>query len=205
MSSEAVVHVVDDDLAVRRSLAFLFASDGLPVRLHESASAFLDGLEAMQPGCVLTDVRMPGLDGIELLRRLKAHGLGFPVIVMTGHADVPLAVEAMKEGAVDFIEKPFNDHLLLAAVRGALARRSVAGETDARTVAARERLAGLTAREAQVLKGLVAGKPNKVIAYDLGISARTVEIHRAHVMTKMQAGSLSELVRLSMLAEPVVR
>lgn len=205
MSSEAVVHVVDDDLAVRRSLAFLFASDGLPVRLHESASAFLDGLEAMQPGCLLTDVRMPGLDGIELLRRLKARGLGFPVIVMTGHADVPLAVEAMKEGAVDFIEKPFNDHLLLAAVRGALARRSVAGETDARTVAARERLAGLTAREAQVLKGLVAGKPNKVIAYDLGISARTVEIHRAHVMTKMQAGSLSELVRLSMLAEPVVR
>ncbi|GBD47934.1 response regulator FixJ [Methylopila sp. Yamaguchi] len=201
MSSDAVVHVVDDDLAVRKSLAFLFASDGLPVRLHESASAFLNGLNAIQPGCVLTDVRMPGVDGIELLRRLKARGVGIPVIVMTGHADVPLAVEAMKQGAIDFIEKPFNDHLLLAAVRGALARRAAASETDARTAAIRERLASLTEREAQVLEGLVAGKANKVIAYDLGISARTVEIYRAHVMTKMQAASLSELVRLSLAAE----
>jgi two-component system, LuxR family, response regulator FixJ len=195
--SEAVVHVVDDDLAVRQSLAFLLASGGLAVRLHESASAFLEAV-AEPSGCVLTDVRMPGIDGVELLRRLKARGSKVPVIVMTGHADVPLAVEAMREGALDFIEKPFDDELLLKAIRGALARHEQQVEQDAHSRHVAERLASLSDRERDVLEGLVAGHPNKVIAHNLGISPRTVEIYRANLMKKMGARSLSELVRLAL-------
>ncbi|HEV2558149.1 MAG TPA: response regulator FixJ [Microvirga sp.] len=198
MRTDAVVHVVDDDLAVRQSLAFLLASDGLPVRLHESASAFLDAVVEAPAGCIVTDVRMPGIDGITFLRRLKERGFALPVIVMTGHADVPLAVEAMKEGAVDFVEKPFDDELFLAAVRSALSRQAESVEQDAHAAEIRARIDELSEREAQVLDGLVAGKANKVIAYDLGISPRTVEIYRANVMTKMQAGSLSELVRMAL-------
>jgi two-component system response regulator FixJ len=199
MPNEGVVHVVDDDLAVRQSLSFLLASDGLPVRLHESALAFLDAMTETATGCIVTDVRMPGIDGIELLRRLKARGFGLPVIVMTGHADVPMAVEAMKEGAVDFIEKPFDDDLFLAAVRSALRLQEQHAQRDAQIAEVQARLQGLSERERQVLGGLVAGKANKVIAYDLGISPRTVEIYRANVMTKMQAGSLSELVRMALV------
>ena len=201
MSNEQVVHVVDDDVAVRQSLSFLLASDGLPVRLHESASAFLESVDDAALGCIVTDVRMPGLDGIELLRRLRAGGITLPVIVMTGHADVPMAVEAMREGAVDFIEKPFDDDLFLAAVQSALREREQQAERDVQAGRARARIEALTERERQVLDGLVAGKANKVIAHDLGISPRTVEIYRANVMTKMQAGSLSELVRLALQAE----
>ncbi|HEY8380528.1 MAG TPA: response regulator FixJ [Microvirga sp.] len=200
MNSEAVVHVVDDDTAVRQSLAFLLASDGLAVRLHDSAIAFLNSVKEPAAGCLLTDVRMPGMDGIELLRSLKTRGFSLPVIVMTGHADVPLAVEAMKEGAVDFIEKPFDDDLLLAAVRSALRRHEKISAEDAQTVEVRARVRSLSERERQVLDGLISGKANKVIAHDLGISPRTVEIYRANLMTKMQAGSLSELVRLALLA-----
>jgi two-component system response regulator FixJ len=199
MPSEAIVHVVDDDLAVRQSLSFLLASDGLPVRLHESATAFLEAVREAASGCIVTDVRMPGLDGISFLRKLKARGFSVPVIVMTGHADVPLAVEAMKEGAVDFVEKPFDDELFLAAVRSALARQEKRAVESAHAAEARSRIGTLSEREAQVLEGLVAGKANKVIAFDLGISPRTVEIYRANVMTKMQAGSLSELVRMALL------
>ena len=199
MPNERVVHVVDDDLAVRQSLSFLLASDGLPVRLHESALAFLDAMQETATGCIVTDVRMPGIDGIELLRRLKARGFSLPVIVMTGHADVPMAVEAMKEGAVDFIEKPFDDDLFLAAVRSALRLQEQHAQRDAQIAEVQTRLQGLSERERQVLGGLVAGKANKVIAYDLGISPRTVEIYRANVMTKMQAGSLSELVRMALV------
>jgi two-component system, LuxR family, response regulator FixJ len=199
MPNEGVVHVVDDDLAVRQSLSFLLASDGLPVRLHESALAFLDAMTDTSTGCIVTDVRMPGIDGIELLRRLKARGFSLPVIVMTGHADVPMAVEAMKEGAVDFIEKPFDDDLFLAAVRSALRLQEQHAQRDAQITEVQARLQGLSERERQVLEGLVAGKANKVIAYDLGISPRTVEIYRANVMTKMQAGSLSELVRMALV------
>jgi two-component system, LuxR family, response regulator FixJ len=199
MPNEGVVHVVDDDLAVRQSLSFLLASDGLPVRLHESALAFLEAMTETATGCIVTDVRMPGIDGIELLRRLKARGFGLPVIVMTGHADVPMAVEAMKEGAVDFIEKPFDDDLFLAAVRSALRLQEQHAQRDAQIAEVQARLQGLSERERQVLGGLVAGKANKVIAYDLGISPRTVEIYRANVMTKMQAGSLSELVRMALV------
>jgi two-component system response regulator FixJ len=198
MADEAVVHVVDDDLAVRQSLAFLLASGGLAVRLHESAVAFLEGVSDPS-GCILTDVRMPGMDGIELLRQLKARGFKVPVIVMTGHADVPLAVEAMREGALDFIEKPFDDELLLKAVRGALERHAEVAERSAEVRDVGERLASLSEREQDVLTGLVAGKANKVIAHDLGISPRTVEIYRANLMKKMHARSLSELVRMALL------
>ena len=201
MSSEPVVHVVDDDQAVRQALAFLLASDGLPVRLHESAIAYL-GAVTEGVGCVVTDVRMPGLDGIAFLRRLRERGGAPPVIVMTGHADVPLAVEAMKEGAVDFIEKPFDDEVFLAAVRSALTRAGRRAEQDGQASATVARLATLTERERQVLDGLVAGKSNKVIGLDLALSPRTVEIYRANVMAKMQVGSLSELVRMALTAGP---
>jgi len=205
MPNEAVVHVVDDDLAVRQSLSFLLASDGLPVRLHESASAFLERVGELSAGCIVTDVRMPGIDGIEFLRRLKAQGITLPVIVMTGHADVPLAVEAMKLGAVEFIEKPFDDDLFLAAIHSALAHGQEHASREAQAKEAHARVQSLSERERQVLEGLVEGKANKVIAHDLGISPRTVEIYRANVMAKMHAKSLSELVRMAMLFAGVNR
>lgn len=201
MPGESIVHVVDDDLAVRQSLAFLLASDGLPVRLYESAQAFLDQPHGSAAGCVVTDIRMPGIDGIEFLRRLKACGSPLPVIVITGHADVPLAITAMKEGAMDFIEKPFADDIFLNAVRAVLRKqvRSTLRQSQMSEVSRRLQL--LSERERQVLDGLLAGKANKVIAYDLDISPRTIEIYRANVMSKMQAGSLSELVRMALLVE----
>ncbi|HEY7385515.1 MAG TPA: response regulator FixJ [Beijerinckiaceae bacterium] len=198
MANEAVIHVVDDDVDVRHSLSFLLATAGLPVRLHESATAFLNAVKDPPSGCILTDVRMPGVDGIELLRRLRERGFSLPVIVMTGHADVPLAVEAMKQGATDFIEKPFDDDLLIGAIRSALEVQGRAAERNQQTAAIQARFASLSERERQVLAALVAGKPNKVMAHDLGISPRTVEIYRANVMSKMQAGSLSELVRMAL-------
>ncbi|AWN37775.1 response regulator FixJ [Methylobacterium radiodurans] len=199
MPTDALVHVVDDDLAVRQSLAFLLASDGLAVRVHESASAFLAAVSD-PGGCIVTDVRMPEVDGIEFLRRLRKRGPMPPVIVMTGHADVPLAVEAMRAGAIDFIEKPFDDEVLLASVRSALAQVERNASLAAESNAVRARLAALSERERQVLDGLVGGKANKVIGHDLGISPRTVEIYRANVMSKLQAGSLSELVRMALVA-----
>jgi len=202
MPSDVAVHVVDDDVAVRKSLAFLLASEGIPVQLHESASAILDNLQGGAAGCIVTDVRMPGIDGIELIRRLKDRGHTLPIIVITGHADVPMAVEAMKEGALDFLEKPFSDEIFLATVRAALARQEKDSYQLAQIVQIQARFDALSERERQVLEGLVAGKANKVIAYDLGISPRTVEIYRANVMTKMQAKSLSELVRLALLIGP---
>lgn len=201
MQSDVAVHVVDDDMAVRKSLAFLLASEGVPVRLHESASAFLGAAPGLEAGCIVTDVRMPGIDGIELIRRLKARSIMLPVIVMTGHADVPMAVEAMKEGAVDFLEKPFGDEVFLASVRSALARQERSSHHGLQVAEIQGRFEALSEREKQVLDGLVAGKANKVIAYDLGISPRTVEIYRANVMAKMHAKSLSELVRLALLIE----
>ena len=200
MSSDTLVHVVDDDAAVRHSLAFLLGTDGLAVRLHESASAFLASVSD-PAGCILTDVRMPGIDGIEFLHRLGQRGTMPPVIVMTGHADVAMAVEAMKAGAVDFIEKPFDDELLLASVRSALTRLKRESDLATEASAARKRIGALSERERQVLEGLVAGKANKVIGLDLGISPRTVEIYRANVMTKLQAASLPELVRMALMAD----
>ena len=200
-----VVHVIDDDVDVRQSLAFLLSTAGLAVRVHDSAIAFLKVLPDAQPGCVVTDIRMPEMDGLELQRRLLEFKASFPVIVMTGHGDVPMAVEAMKAGAVDFIEKPFDDETLLSAIRSALDSHARNREREDRVVTIRKRLEALSGRERDVLRdvlrGLAAGKANKVIAYDLGISARTVEVYRANVMTKMQADSLSELVRMVLLAE----
>ena len=199
MPSEQVVHVVDDDLEVRQSLAFLLATAGLSVRVHESATAYLDSVKDAGGGCIVTDVRMPGIDGIEFLRRLNARGSTVPVVVITGHADVPLAVEARKEGALDFIEKPFDDEVLIQAIRYALDRQARNARREGQGAEIRARYDTLSERERQVLGGLVEGKANKVIAYDLGISPRTVEIYRANVMSKMQAGSLSELVRMALL------
>jgi two-component system response regulator FixJ len=200
MVSNAVVHVIDDDESVRHALAFLLATSGMAVRVHESGSAFLETVAGLQGGCVLTDIRMPGIDGLALQRRLIELGVTLPVIVMTGHADVPLAVEAMKAGAVDFIEKPFDDEVLLTAIRSALDRYDATGRREAEAAQIAAKLNALSVRERQVLDGLIAGRPNKTIAYDLDISPRTVEIHRANVMTKMGAASLSELVRIALTA-----
>jgi two-component system response regulator FixJ len=199
LASSDIVHVIDDDADVRQSLAFLLSTSGLAVRIHESANAFLKVLVEVQEGCIVTDLRMPGIDGIELQRRLVSAGVKLPVIVMTGHGDIALAVEAMKAGAVDFIEKPFDDEVLLTAIKAALSRRAGDRERNARATEVRDRMKLLSERERQVMEGLVAGKPNKIIAHDLGISARTVEIYRANVMTKMRAESLSALVRMVLL------
>jgi two-component system response regulator FixJ len=201
MPSSLVVHVIDDDIAVRQSLAFLFATAGISARLHESAQAFLDAAPQAAFGCVVTDIRMPGMDGLELQRELKRRGSTMPLIVITGHGDVALAVAAMKDGAVDFIEKPFDDAAIIDAVRRALLRERALIDKAADIGAAQARLAALSRRERQVLDGLVGGHSNKVIAAGLGISPRTVEIYRSHLMTKMQASSLSELVRLAVTAE----
>lgn len=200
MSTKGVVHIIDDDEAVLESLAFLLDTAGMAVRTYDSPLLFLKGLAQTESGCVVTDIRMPEMSGIELLRRLAEAGEPFPVIVITGHGDVPLAVEAMKLGAVDFIEKPFDDEMMLSAVRAALARGADAGQMDAERASVAVRLSTLSAREREVLDGLVAGHPNKTIAFDLGISSRTVEVYRANLMSKMQASSLSDLVRMALLA-----
>jgi two-component system, LuxR family, response regulator FixJ len=199
-SETRTVHVIDDDEALRHSLKFLLESAGIDVVTHDSASAFLDVVRKAEPACIITDVKMPGLSGIELLQRVKELKLDVPVIVMTGHADVPLAVEAMKVGATDFFEKPFDDELLLASVRSALSRQERNHQRHAERAEIDARLASLSSRERDVLKGLVAGHANKQIAFDLGISPRTIEIYRANLMTKMQAASLSDLVRMALVA-----
>ena len=198
MRVNPVVHIVDDDEAVRQSLAFMLGSAGLPIRLYESAKEFLEALDPSLCGCLVTDVRMPEMTGIELLNRIKNRMPLLPAIVITGHGDIALAVEAMKAGAVDFIEKPFEEELLLKAVEAALDKAG--GESDGQLPEVLSRLATLSERERQVLEGLVAGQANKVIAAAHGISPRTVEVYRANVMTKMQAKNLPELVRMAVLA-----
>jgi len=200
MANEPIVHVVDDDAAIRDSLAFLLDTAGLVSRTYDSAAPLLAQGAALAPGCIVTDVRMPDMNGLEMVRRLSEMGVRHPVIVMTGHADVPLAIEAVRAGVRDFIEKPFDDEALLSSIRAALSEQAGTIGTDGQDPEVRDRLASLSARESQVLEGLVAGKANKVIAYDLDISPRTVEVYRANVMTKMQARSLSELVRMTILS-----
>jgi len=199
--SDAVVYVIDDDDAARESLEFLLRSANFTVTAYDSGTAFLRSLPQIAFGCIITDVRMPDLSGIELLRRLKDIESGMPVIVVTGHGDVPIAVEAMKLGAADFFEKPFDGDKMVAAVQTALSDCLKDADREAERNELQERLATLTPRERDVLRGVVAGNPNKVIAYDLGISPRTVEIYRANVMTKMKSGSLSELVRMALQVE----
>jgi two-component system response regulator FixJ len=201
MLTSPVIHLIDDDDSARRSLAFALTTAGLAVRVYDSATSFLDALAGVQPGCIVSDIRMPDIDGLELQQRLNGLGVTLPMIIMTGHAEVRLAVDAMKAGAVDFIEKPFDDDVLLAAIRVALERYSKTGERDAEVNVIRDRLATLSPREHEVLDGLVAGLHNKTIAYDLKLSARTVEVHRANVMTKMGARSLPELVRMVLSTE----
>jgi two-component system response regulator FixJ len=200
MAADPVVHVIDDDEAVRRSLDFLLQSARFKTQTYETALAFLNALPDIPSGCIVTDVKMPEMSGVELLRHLRKKNLRMPVIIITGHADVPMAVDAMKSGASDFLEKPFDDEVLLSAVRAALASAENVKEREKEKTELQRRFETLSKREREVLEGLVAGKPNKTIAYDLGISPRTVEIYRANVMTKMRAVSLSELVRMTMIA-----
>ena len=197
---EAIIYVIDDDDAVRQSLEFLLSTAGFKARGFDSARAFFDVLTDIDSGCIITDVRMPEITGIDLLKKVKDVKPGLPVIVITGHGDVALAVEAMKIGAVDFLEKPFDDDGLITAVKAALSGAADSGKRQAELGAIKDKLSALSNRERQVLEGLVAGHPNKTIAFDLGISPRTVEIYRANLMTKMAANSLSDLVRMAMLA-----
>lgn len=192
-----VVHVVDDEEAVRKSLAFLLTMAGFTVRVHASASSFLELAQGLGNACLVTDMRMPDMSGVELLERLKARGDAVPTIVITGQGDVPTAVAAMKTGAVDFIEKPFEDQILIDAIKRAASRLQGPDEAVSDIGSLKLRLDNLSERERQVLSAVVAGLPNKTVAYDLGISPRTVEVHRANIMAKMQARSLPELVRMA--------
>lgn len=201
MQHEQTIYVIDDDDAVRQSLEFMLKAAGMKSRGFESAKAFMALLPEINSGCVVTDVRMPEITGIDLLRHLRKSNPDLPVIVITGHGDISLAVEAMKIGAIDFLEKPFDGQQLLTAVRSALSRDADTGKRKAELADIQEKLAALSNRERQVLEGLVAGSANKNIAFDLGISPRTVEIYRANLMTKMAANSLSDLVRMAMLAD----
>lgn len=196
MAHDPIVYVIDDDEAARHSLEFLLDCAGIRVRAFISADAFLKASPPLTGACVVTDVRMPGRSGIELVEEMKRAGVNTPVIVITGHADVPLAIQAMHAGVADFIEKPFDDQMMLAAIRKALATH--AGDEGIRMErqAVHDRIAALSGRELEVMEGLVRGDANKAIAFDLGISARTVEVYRANVMTKMQAKTLSDLVRM---------
>ena len=198
-SPPALVHVIDDDDAVRASLAFLLESAGLSCRTWESAIAFLEAGDREAGDCIVTDVRMPGMTGLQMVAELQARGTPTPVIVITGHGDVPMAVEALKRGVADFLEKPIDDEVLLAAIQEVILKAAGQAEPGGGQVFS-AMLTSLSRRETEVLKGVVDGKANKVIARDLGISPRTVEVYRANVMTKTGARSLSELVRMSILA-----
>jgi two-component system, LuxR family, response regulator FixJ len=200
MSNRGKVYVVDDDEAMRDSMDFMLSAADYRVTLFNSARDFLDKLADLEFGCVISDVRMPDIDGIELLKRLKAGPTLFPVVIMTGHGDVPLAVEAMKLGAADFLEKPFEDERLIGIIDAALRKTEPDLKSEAARSEIKSRIAALSPRERQVMDGLVAGRSNKMMAIEYDISPRTVEVYRANVMTKMQAGSLSELVRLAMRA-----
>jgi two-component system, LuxR family, response regulator FixJ len=199
MPEAPIIHVIDDDEAMRTSLSFLLDSAGLDNAVYASAEAFLEHASDDARGCIITDIRMPGMSGMDLVAHLKSTGTKLPVIVITGHGDVPLAVQAMKNGVLDFLEKPFDDEILLAAIHRALSDHGREGSPTGDGTFASV-LATLSPRETEVLRGVVAGKANKIIAYDLGISPRTVEVYRANVMAKTGAKGLSELVRMAMSA-----
>ena len=202
MSSDAkLVHIVDDDGAVRRSVAFIVKTSGHQVESYESGAELLKKAAHLRDGCILLDIRMPGMDGLEVQQALHERGVGLPVIIMTGHGEVALAVKAMKAGAVDFIEKPFEKEILLSSLEEGFRRLSRGEASEDRRKDADVRLQALTSRERDVLDGLAAGLPNKTIAYDLGISPRTVEIHRANLMSKLAVRSLSEALRIAFAAQ----
>ena len=197
---DRTIHLVDDDEAIRRSAGFMLRTSNYLVKTYASGIDLLETANDIVPGCILLDVRMPGMDGLQVQQALKERGISLPVIVMTGHGDVNVAVQAMKAGAVDFIEKPFEKAVLLSALDAGFARLESAGKRHARADEAKARLGVLTARERDTLQGLVRGHPNKTIAYDLGISPRTIEIHRANLMTKLGVASLAEALRIAFAA-----
>lgn len=201
MTEGRVVHVVDDDDSVRRSVGFMLKTSGHLVNSYASGSELLKEAKKLEPGCILLDIRMPGMDGLEVQQELQSLGVTLPVIIMTGHGDIPLSVRAMKAGAIDFIEKPFEKAHLIAAVDEAFNTMARTDSARERAKSANVRLQALTSRERDVLDGLAKGLPNKTIAYDLGISPRTVEIHRANLMSKLEVRSLSEALRLAFAAE----
>ena len=198
--NERIIHLVDDDEAIRRSAGFMLKTSGYVVKAYASGVELMKEAKDLAPGCILLDVRMPGMDGLEVQQVLQERGIGFPVIVMTGHGDVGVAVQAMKAGAVDFIEKPFEKATLISAIEEGFSRLEQSGRSQARAEEAKVRLQALTPRERDVLEGLVRGHPNKTIAYDLDISPRTVEIHRANLMSKLGVASLSEALRIAFAA-----
>jgi two-component system response regulator FixJ len=205
MSEPRLIHLVDDDDAIRRSAGFMLKTAGFRVKTYESGDALLKEASQLEPGCILLDIRMPGMDGLEVQQALRDRGISLPVIIMTGHGDVTLAVQAMKAGAIDFIEKPFEKAELLAALDQAFERLARSKAAKERAKDASVRLQALTPREREVLDGLAEGLPNKTIAYDLGISPRTVEIHRANLMTKLEVRSLSEALRIAFAAQEAVK
>jgi two-component system, LuxR family, response regulator FixJ len=200
MSDKRLVHIIDDEDSVRRSAGFMLKTSGFAVRTWENGVAFLKEVRHAETGCILLDIRMPEMDGLEVQQALNERGVAMPVIVLTGHGDIGIAVKAMKAGAVDFIEKPFDSDVLLDAIERAFERLSVAADVEVRAADAAVVLGALTAREREVLDGLAQGYPNKTIAYDLGISPRTVEVHRANVMAKLGARSLSDALRIAFAA-----
>jgi two-component system response regulator FixJ len=201
MPAEKLVHVVDDDDGVRRSVAFMLKHAGYRVESHISGVEFLKSVKLAERGCVLLDVCMPQIDGLEVQREMAARGIDMPVVILTGHGDIAAAVKAMRAGAVNFLEKPYEKEDLLHAIEEALTRIDRSDDRDMKAGEAKIRLASLTGREHDVLNGLVAGYPNKTIAYDLGISPRTVEIYRANMMEKLRVRSLSEALRIAFIAE----
>lgn len=200
MVDRRMIHIVDDEEAIRRSAGFMLKTSGYAVTTFESGVAFLRAAKTVEPGCVLLDVRMPDMDGLEVQRQLAERGVSMPIVVLTGHGDVSTAVRAIKAGAVDFIEKPFEKIVLLSAIVAAFERLDDANGRSARATDAAVAIAALTGREQDVLRGLAQGLPNKTIAFDLGISPRTVEVHRANLMTKLQVNSLSEALRIAFAA-----
>ncbi|OWK28516.1 response regulator transcription factor [Sphingomonas mucosissima] len=200
MSDARLIHIIDDEDAVRRSAGFILKTSGYAVKAWCSGVEFLKEVRHVDAGCILLDVRMPEMDGLEVQRTLQERGVTMPVIILTGHGDVGTAVRAMKQGAVDFIEKPFEKEVLIRAITAAFERLDATKHADSRAEEASVIIAGLTAREREVLEGLAQGLPNRTIAYDLGISARTVEVHRANVMAKLDARSLSEALRIAFAA-----
>jgi two-component system response regulator FixJ len=202
MPSQPIVYIVDDDKAIRDSLSFLMKSVGFESRAYTSAEAFLDQADLVKPGCLVVDVRMQGMSGLELQHLLSERGSKLPVIIITGHGDVPMAVQAMKAGAVDFLEKPYNNELLITRIRQCLKEISVEQDRESKVADAKSQLAQLTPRELEVMNLLVAGKHNKAIADNLDISVRTAEAHRAKVMKKLHADSLSDIVRIALLMQP---
>lgn len=201
MSEGKLIHLVDDDDSVRRSVGFMLKTSGLSVKSYASGNELLKDFRKLEPGCILLDIRMPGMDGLEVQQELRKLGVDLPVIIMTGHGDIPLSVRAMKAGAIDFIEKPFEKAALLEAIDEGFATLSRGNSGRERAKGAIVKLQALTPREREVLDGLAKGLPNKTIAFDLGISPRTVEIHRANLMIKLEVRSLSEALRLAFAAE----